>query len=54
MISRLAGLYEQARDHVTGSIDQDLFISDLYQHFGLYKMEPLDDPMEQIDGMTMH
>ena len=53
MISRLAGLYEQAQDHATGRIDQDLFTSGLYQHFGLYKMEPLDEPMEQIEGMTM-
>lgn len=53
MISRLAGIYERARDHATGSIDQDLFISGLYQHFGLYKMEPVDEPMEQIDGMTI-
>lgn len=53
MISRLAGIYEQAQDHATGSIDQDLFISGLYQHFGLYKMEPLDESMEQIDDMTM-
>lgn len=53
MISRLAGLYEQAQDHATGRIDrissQVVSISTL----ACTRMEPLDEPMEQIEGMTM-
>lgn len=50
MISRLAGIYEQARDQ-SGLLDQNAFLEGIARHYSVRTIQA--EPKERIPGMVM-